>query len=103
MNGSWGGDHEVSVRLARIERYLRVLMRAARKEVERDEMAQADIDALKAEVARTKGVVASVKVLIAGLMQQIIDAGDDPAEIQAAVAELKAATDELAAQVPANP
>jgi uncharacterized membrane protein len=61
------------------------------------------LDNLTAQVAATKGVAQSAIVLIEGLVQRIIDAGTDPAALDALTASLKADTDALAAAVAAVP
>lgn len=93
---------QIDARLARIERYIRVLMWAARQEMERDEMSQQDIDQLKAKVTANTAVTQSTVTLIQGLIQQLKDAADDPAELQAVIAEIEANTQALAAAVPVN-
>lgn len=92
----------IDARLARIERFVRVLMWAAQQEVRRDEMSQQDIDQLKAKVTANTAVTQSSVLLIQGLVQQLKDAADDPAELQAVIAEIEANTAALAAAVPAN-
>lgn len=64
---------------------------------------QDKIDLLKTEVERTKGVMASAKALIVGLLAQIEAAKDDPEQIQAIIDDARAATDDLASAIPANP
>ncbi len=63
----------------------------------------ANLDALTAEVAETKGTVDSAVTLIEGLRQQIIDAGTDPAKLAQLVADLDAAQQKLANAISANP
>lgn len=58
-----------------------------------------ELDDLTAEVAATKTVVDSAVVLIQGLRQQIIDAGTDPAALQALTDSLKSTEAALAAAV----
>lgn len=58
-----------------------------------------ELDDLTAEVTATKGVVASAVTAIAGLRQQIIDAGTDPAALQALTDDLKASETALAAAI----
>lgn len=60
------------------------------------------IDNLRNEVERTKGVMASAKTLIVGLLEQIEAAKDDPAQIQQIIDDARAATDDLASAIPAN-
>ena len=60
------------------------------------------LDDLEAAVKRTTEVVASAKVLIDGIAQRIIDAGVDPAKLQALTDELTSDSDTLAAAVAAN-
>lgn len=64
-----------------------------------------EMDDLTAEVANVKGAVASAKVAIAGLRQQIIDAGNDPSKLQALTDSLKESEADLAAAIvnPGNP
>ena len=57
------------------------------------------LDELTAEVAETKGVVASAVELIKGLRQQIIDAGTDPTKLAELVASLDTDNKALAAAV----
>lgn len=57
------------------------------------------MDDLKTEVANTKAGVASAVTLIAGLRQQIIDAGTDPAALQELTDSLKASEADLAGAV----
>lgn len=63
------------------------------------------LEALAAEVARNTDVDRSAVVLLQGLtakIQELIDAGADPVELQALVDSLKASTDSLAAAVTEN-
>lgn len=60
-----------------------------------------ELDDLTAEVAATKGVVDSAVVAIQGLRQQIIDAGTDPAKLQALTDSLKDTEQTLAAAIAA--
>lgn len=65
-------------------------------------MSQQDINELKAKVAAQTTVVQSTVVLIQGMIEQLKDAGDDAAEIQAVIAEMESNTQALAAAVPVN-
>lgn len=78
------------------------LLRAAVAEQRRDAMAQADIDRLKASVARNGDAIQSGVVLIQGLAQQIRDAGDDPAELAALADQIDSKAAELAKAVVDN-
>lgn len=62
----------------------------------------AALDAITAEVERTKGVAESAVVLIKALADKIEQAGTDPAKLEALTAELRASSDSLAAAVDAN-
>lgn len=65
----------------------------------------AALDALRAEVARNTTVDASLRTLVQGLaakLQEVIDAGGNPAELQALADEMKTSTDANAAAVVAN-
>lgn len=89
-------------RLARIEESQQELLRASREEKRRDEMAQKDIDRLKASVARNTEVVQSAVALVQGLAQQIRDAQDDPEELNRIADEMEANATQLADAVAAN-
>lgn len=65
-------------------------------------MSQA-LDDLTAEVAAVHGVVDSAITLIQGLRQQIIDAGTDPAKLQALTDDLHAQEVALSAAVATTP
>jgi len=65
-------------------------------------MATAEIKALEAQVAATKGVMESAGVLLAGLHKQLTEAGTDPAALDAIKNDLATTTDALAAAVAAN-
>lgn len=60
------------------------------------------LEALKLEVAKNTSVAASALALIRGLRQQIIDAGTDPAELQALVDTLAGSDADLAKAVSEN-
>lgn len=63
------------------------------------------IEELVAEVRRNREVDVAARAAIVGLLQQIADAADtgDMDLVKAAVADLRASTDELAAAIPAQP
>lgn len=61
------------------------------------------LDALTAQVANTKGVVASAVVAFNKLAALIVSLKDDPAAIQALADDLQATSDSLAAAVAATP
>jgi len=65
-------------------------------------MATAELEALQAEVAATKGVMQSAEVLLAGLHQRLTTAGTDPAALAAITADLATEKSALAAAVAAN-
>jgi hypothetical protein len=60
------------------------------------------IEALKAEVTKTKEVHASAVALLKGLHDALVEHADDPAAIQEIIDGLKADTEGLAAAVVAN-
>lgn len=60
------------------------------------------LDDLKAQVQKNTDVEASAVTLIQGIAQQLKDAGNDPAKIQALSDQLKSSADALAAAVTAN-
>jgi uncharacterized protein YigA (DUF484 family) len=62
----------------------------------------AQLDALTAQVAANTTVVQSAITLIAGLRQAIIDAGTDPAKLQALTDSLAQSDTDLAAALVAN-
>ena len=61
------------------------------------------LDSLTAQVSANTDVVESAVTLIAGLRQQIIDAGTDPAKLQALTDALAAEDTKLAAAVATPP
>ena len=67
------------------------------------EMATAELEALRAQVAETKGVMQSAGVLLVGLHQRLADAGTDPVALTAIKNDLATETNALAAAVAANP
>lgn len=85
--------------LSRMEQRLTILMRTIIEELK---MAQADIDKLKAKVTANTNVTQSAVALINGLAQQIRDASDDPAELQALADSLERDSAALGAAVSAN-
>lgn len=62
----------------------------------------AQLDSLTAQVSANTDVIESAVTLIAGLRQQIIDAGTDPAKLQALTDSLAAEDAKLAAAVAQN-
>jgi anti-sigma factor ChrR (cupin superfamily) len=68
-----------------------------------EEILMAKLDGLIAEVEEVKGTVASAIALIAGLKEQIENAGTDQAALDEIVAQLDAQQQALAAAVAANP
>ena len=60
----------------------------------------AEMDALKAQVAATDGVIASAVVFINGVAGQVTDAAGDREASLALAADLKANADALAAAMP---
>lgn len=62
----------------------------------------AALDKLTTEVAETKTVAQSAVTLIRGLAQQIRDAVDDPAKLEALANELDAAQNELSTAISEN-
>ena len=93
---------DIRARLTRIERTMTNILRVVSKDLEIDKMAQADIDRLKVSVAQNTSAVESAKALLAGLAQQIRDAADDPAELNALADQVDAATAGLAQAVVDN-
>ena len=65
-------------------------------------MAQQDIDRLKTAVERNATVTGSAVTLIQGLAQQIRDAVDDPAELQALASSIETQAQGLADAITAN-
>jgi hypothetical protein len=63
----------------------------------------AELDALTADVAATRGVMPSAIVLIQSLAQRLIDAGTNPAALEALRADLAQGEAALSAAVAANP
>lgn len=63
---------------------------------------QTAIDELAAQVEATETVEASAKTLIEGFAAQLAGAADDPAQVRAIAARMKASADALAAAVAAN-
>lgn len=98
--------------LIRIWRYqLRIfgqlnrLEQAVQQLITKEEHTMAALSDLQAEVARNTEVDISAIALIQGLaakIQELIDAGADPAALQALVDSLKGSSDALAAAVTAN-
>lgn len=93
---------DVRTRLARIERVLMTNSRAIVEILELMAMSQADIDNLRAAVARNTSAVDSARALLASLAQTIRDAADDPEELKKLADDLDAKTNELAQAVVDN-
>jgi len=101
----WFSNKEVSDlqdRLARIELGMWKLLRASQREEIRDIMAQKDIDDLKMAAQENKNAASAIKGVLDGLVAKLEAAGDDPEEIQAAIAEIKASTQVLTDAAVAN-
>lgn len=67
-----------------------------------NKMADEIVD-LTTEVAETKGIMASAKVLIEGFAAALAAAGTDPAKLKALREDLDAGSTELAGAIAANP
>lgn len=65
-------------------------------------MAQ-ELENLTTEVAETKGIMASAKVLIEGFAAALAAAGTDPVKLKALKDDLNAGSEDLAAAIAANP
>jgi uncharacterized coiled-coil protein SlyX len=61
------------------------------------------VEKFKAEIAETRGLVASVKAFIAGLFERLRENQDDPDEVKAIIAEFDAAQEDLLAAMQENP
>lgn len=85
-----------------VERKLDFLTNLVKKLLEEGKKMAADLEALKAEVARNTEVDESAIVLIQGIAAQLEELKGDPAAIQALADRLKASSDALAAAVVAN-
>lgn len=107
-------DSSVEARLARIERLLLILVRAASKEVDAIMALQATDLAVIAEIHRTTDVAAAANIALTKLAAKVGDlttklteaianssAADDPA-VQAALAELKSSNDTTVATTAAT-
>lgn len=73
--------------------------------IEKEIAMAGELDALKAEVARNTDVDSSAVTLLNGLaakIQELINAGGNPADFQALADNLKNSSDSLAAAVTAN-
>lgn len=86
----------VHAKLARIENTLRIDMAL---DVQNIGAIMANLDALTTEVGEISDTVDSAIALIAGLRQQIIDAGTDPTKLADLVAQLDAKQQALAEAV----
>lgn len=62
-----------------------------------------ELEDLTAEVAETKGIMASAKVLIEGFAAALAAAGTDPAKLKALRESLNTGSEDLAAGIAANP
>lgn len=97
---------DIASRLARMERRLAALARAIDRNTVNDtitrETFMADFTALHAEVEANGDAVASAVTLLTDLSDRLIDAADDPVEIQAIAAELASQSTALAEAVVAN-
>ena len=85
---------------------LKAVRRTARKEAINMATVKEALEILKAQVAETVGIDKSVLVYLAGIKQQLqdlIDNGATPEEIQALVDALDAQEKEMAAAIVANP
>lgn len=90
---------EFGAMLGRVEQKQDTLLEHVIRLEQRSQTMAKELDDLTAEVAGTKAGVDSAVTLIAGLRQQIIDAGTDPAKLQALTDSLKASEAELAGAV----
>jgi chromosome segregation ATPase len=93
---------ETHRRLGCIEEMVQVIVNQNRRERVRDENMSAQLDALKAKVARNTTVAESAVTLIKGLAQQIRDNADDPAALAALADELDATDTNLGNAVTEN-
>ena len=96
----FGGNKRLIIR--KLDTIIQMLDTIRRKEV----FIMATMQDLVTQVQATAAGEASAIVLIQGLaakIQELINAGADPVALQAAVDELKASSDALAAAVVANP
>lgn len=91
--------HEFGAMLERVEQKQDTLLEHVIRLEQRSQAMSQQMDDLKTEVANTKAGVASAVTLIAGLRQQIIDAGTDPAALQELTDSLKASEADLAGAV----
>lgn len=85
--------------LERMESKVDTLLEHVIRLLHRSQEMSKELDDLTTEVANTKAGVDSAVTLIAGLRQQIIDAGTDPAKLQALTDALKATEADLAGAV----
>jgi len=93
--GGTGNTRDVAEILDRVTHLYQLALR-------RLEMASAQLEALRAQVADTKGVMESAGALIAGLHGRLEEAGTDPVALDEIKADLKTGSDALAAAVAAN-
>ena len=87
--------------LERMESKVDTLLEHVIRLLHRSQEMSKELDDLTTEVANTKAGVDSAVTLIAGLRQQIIDAGTDPAKLQALTDSLKSSEADLAGAVQA--
>ena len=95
-------EQKIFERLGCIEETLQVIVNQNRRERVRDENMSAQLDQLKAKVARNTTVAQSAVTLIKGLAQQIRDNADDPAAMAALADELDATDTDLGNAVTEN-
>lgn len=93
---------DITSRLARIERRQARIEQAITVTAINQEALMADFTALHAEVESNGDAVDSAIVLLNDLATRLVDAADDPAEIQAIAAELAGQSTALAEAVVAN-
>ena len=65
-------------------------------------MASTQIEALRTEVAATRGVMQSAATLLAGLHQRLVDAGTDPAALDEIKSDLATERQALSDAVATN-
>jgi hypothetical protein len=100
-----GGAITVNVNVILPDRAMRLLEFVAtgmQQLMKGQSMASQQFEALKAEVERNTSVDDSIKTLVERLAQQIQDAKDDPAALQALADQLRNSSDSVVAVVNAN-
>ena len=95
-------QNETSSRLAAIENGIRYLVRAARREEERDMSAQEELNRLARIVGDLDSTANSTITLLDGIAQQLRDAGDDKEEIKNIADQIVAQREKLAQAVVRN-